>query len=271
MTNHNLVVIDMLRKKKTRIKKNKKKGKYGEVVISKFTGAIDALRNRYIADFPDMILFSHFNALGKNFVFQRIESFPLKRIKSATDTHSVEFHAAWQSGGALPYIIPKTSFDIESKHSGDTVEWADIDYFGPQVIRGEFIPRSNRWTPEREWDKLDAEIDIRIDNIKSVNMYNWGFELIGEMMSLLAVNKNYAPQNFPKKISLNLDNLSFEFIALTGEKELNVRWSQEGYEPTIPINFDELLFEDNADQLPEIEVKDFGQRCMNNIILDDEE
>ena len=257
---------------RTRTKNPKKLGKDGEIVISEFAGAVNSLKNRYNVIFPDLVLFSHFNALGKNFVFQKIQSFPLTRVIYTLDTHSIEFKAKWTAGGALPYLFPKTSAEIEIKEGGKEIGWGEVANFFPRTLYGEKIMRANKWVDIDDADYMDAGLDIRIDHIKSINMYNWGFELIGDIVSLIAINKNYAPANFPKTISLDIDNLTFGFESSTGQDVLEVRWSQQGYEPTrgATTDFDKLLFgEDNKEVLPEIKVKNLGQRCMKNLILED--
>jgi len=95
-----------------------KSGQYGEAVIPTFSGAVNALRNRYRANFPDMVLFLHFNAMGKNFVFQRIDSFPLRQITYEPQKSSIELFAEWKAQGALSYLAPPEALDIKTKEGG---------------------------------------------------------------------------------------------------------------------------------------------------------
>lgn len=259
--------------RRTRTKNSKKLGKHGEVVISTFDGAVNALRNRYRSDFPDLVLFSHFNAMGKNFVFQKIQSFPLREITYAPETHSIEFNAKWISGGALPYLFPKESFEVKSKESGKEVGWGEVANFFPLARFGQGLIRANKWVEIHEADDIKAVIDIRIDGIKSINMYDWGFELIGDVISFLAINKNVALSEFPRTIALNVEHLSFEFGKMTGKEVFEVRWSEPGYEPIrqTTTNFDKILFgDDGVGETPELKIKDLGQRCMKNLILDED-
>jgi len=259
-------------KKKTKTNNKKKVGKYGEVVISKFGGAINALKHKYRADFPDMVMYLHFNALGKNFIFQRIQSFPLEKISYCSESYSVEFQAKWQGGGALGYMLHKPLFEIESQERAQTVGWGGVASFRPKVRYEEKqIERNGRWVDIEEADDIIAENNISIDSIRSVNMYEWGFELIGDVISLLAVNSNLKFSKFPKNISMDVANLSFDFGKKVGDDELIVRWSQPGYEPIknkVPDFNRELFCLDNdevEEEKPDIVVKNIGQRCLNNL------
>jgi len=263
------------RRNRNKTKNQQKLGKYGEAVISKFDGAINALKNRYKVDFPDMILFLHFNAMGKNFVFQRIDSFPLRQITYKTENKSVEFSAEWKAKGALSYLTPPEALDIKAKEGGKEVGWGEVANFLPRgkYCYGSNFLRANEWVPFDELDTIKAATDIRVEAVKSINMYDWGFELIGDIISLLAVNKSVAPDDFPRTISLDIDNLSFSFGKMIGKDTLEVRWSEQGYEPirqTIS-NFDRLLFggDSEEEKVPESKVKNLGQRCMKNLILED--
>lgn len=259
----------MSKRKKTNNKK--KVGKYGEVVISKFGGAINALKHRYRSDFPDMVMYLHFNALGKNFIFQRIQSLPLEKISYCSESYSVEFCAKWRGGGALGYMFHKPLFEIESQERAQTVGWGGVASFQPRMSPDSGkIERNGRWVDIEDADDIIAENNISIDGIRSVNMYEWGFELIGDIISLLAVNSNLKFSKFPKNISMNIDNLSFDFGDKVGDDSLTVRWSQPGYEPIknkVPDFNKELFCLDDGveEEEPEIVVKNIGQRCLNNL------
>jgi hypothetical protein len=258
---------------RAKVKNPKKRGKEGEAVISKFGSAIAALRYRYQPHFPDFVMFLHFNAMGKNFVFQRIQSFPLDKIQCVSSTNSVAFSAKWESGGALPFLIPKKLLDIKIKESGSELEWNEVATLPPIDKFGNGVVRSGRWVEVHNADKIDAEMDIKIDGIKSINMYNWGFELIGDVISLLAINKNIEFPEFPMSIKLDIPKLSFDAGRLFGKEEFFVRWSEPGYERVKDgiSEFDKMLFDEEIkkEEEPEIIVKDFGQRCLNNLIIED--
>lgn len=254
--------------------KNKNKKKGGEEIISEFKDAVSALKYRYKTDFPDLVLFLHFNAFGKNIIFQRIQSFPLRSMTYRSSSYTVMFNAEWVSNGALPYLLPK--FDIDLKESGKEVEWEDVEQFSITSRDGGSVLRSGRWVAIEEADDIDSSIDIRIDEVKSINMYGWGFELMGEVISIFAVNKNVVSPSFDKYLSINISNLSFDFGRLIGDNESVVRWVQRGYSPEKQkvSDFDKMLFSDSKDvdkkEDEESKIMNIGQRCMKNIILDNE-
>jgi hypothetical protein len=264
----------MPRKKprRTDAKKAKKIGKYGESVISTFKGAVSALKYRYKPDFPDMVAFMHFNAFGKNCIFQRIQSFPLHSITYTNDSHSIMFNAKWISDGGLKYVLSKKYFELDLKESGQKVEWKDVDSFGLTSRDGERVLRGKRWLDVEDADRIDSDIDIRIDDVKAINMYDWGFEILGEVISLLVVSRYVEVPSFGRDISVNVSNLSFDFGKLIDDDNIIVRWSQPGYEPIKEkvSDFDKVLFGGEVEEKTENEVKKIGQRCMKNIILDDE-
>ena len=162
-----MALMPTRRKNQNKTKNQKKLGKYGEAVISKFDGAVNALKNRYKKDLPDMVLFLHFNAMGKNFVFQRIDSFPLRQITYEMEKHSIEFNAEWKAEGALSYIVPKEAMDIEVKESGTEVGWGEVASFLPRTryCYGTNFLRANEWVSWDEVDRIKAATDIRIDDI----------------------------------------------------------------------------------------------------------
>jgi hypothetical protein len=264
-------------RRKTRVKKLNKAGRYGEVVISEFDGAINALKKRYKKDFPDMTLFLNFNALGKNFIFQKIQSYPLKSISVFKVSKSILLSSEWRSEGALGYLMPKKYFDIETKKGCEELEWDDIPEFGPKRNMLGGGVRGNRWvSTEKQMDDLDSSVDIRIDSVKSVNMYEWGFEIIGEVISLLAVKSGEKSPRLPKKITLRTNDLTFSYGKDIGNDNLTVRWSEPGFDPRKQekiYHFDKILFGDDDEReevvVEEEKIKDLGQRCMKNIILDD--
>ena len=73
------------------------------------------------------------------------------------------------------------------------------------------------------------------------------------------------------EISMDVSNLSFTFGRNVGDDELIVRWSEPGYSPIKPKmpDFDKILFGDDEPEKEEIEVKNIGQRCMKNLVLED--
>lgn len=270
----------MAKRKKSKNKSKKKIGEYGETVISEFANAAKALKHRYMMDFPDLILYMHFNALGKNFVFQRVRSFPLQKISYWSETHSIKFDALWTSDGALNYLLPKSFFEPELKKSAEPIGWGDVSYFNPGIRYAGKLNRGGEFIHLEEADEIDAEMDIKIDNIKSINMHDWGFELIGTIISLLAVNKKaeFNEVNLPNlhyKVSLDTDSLSFKLNNIFKNNKLEVRWSQPGYEPIKQKSpdFNRLLFDEIEEEKPEVEVKvkNIGQRSMDNLILDYED
>lgn len=254
----------------TRKKSKKKIGEYGEAVISKFPDAVNALRRRYKQDFPDITLFLNFNALDKNFIFQRFNSYPLKQITVKIDTKSILFHASWRADGALDYLLPKSYFEIEAKKSGDKVDWGDVSGFGSKTNFYERAAlRAGAWTDIDEINNIQASVDIRIDNIKSINMYEWGFEVIGSIISMLAVKKGEKCPRLPQKISMNSSDLTFNFDVI--DDIFVARWSEPGYSPVRKkmSDFDKILFGTNEEEVVENKVRNLGQRCMKKIILED--
>jgi len=252
-------------------RKKKKVGKYGESIISEFSNAVNALRHRYKTNFPDMEIYLHFNALGKNFIFQKIQSFPLQKIFYKSETHSVEFKSEWKSGGRFSYLFSDSTFDVETHKSGQTVDWGEVANFKPRVdlLRGN-VSDNEHWESFDDGDDIDASMNIRIDEIKSINMYDWGFELIGEIISLLAIDANFDSPIFNKIISMNIDSISFDFDRVIGGDTLVVRWNQPGYEKQIPPDFNNQLFDcDIKKGNTEFKVKNIGQKCLDNLILDD--
>ena len=101
------------RKNKNRKKSSRQKGEHGETVIKAFPDAVNALKYRYKKEFPDMTLFLNFNALGKNFIFQRFNSYPLTNIGVISEGNGLLLTASWKSFGALEYILPKSFFSIK--------------------------------------------------------------------------------------------------------------------------------------------------------------
>ena len=250
--------------------KRKKKGKYGETVISKFPGAVDALRHRYQKMFPDMMVYLHFNALGKNFIFHKMKSFPLDKISYLEETKSIMFSAKWKAGGALGYLFAPKPNDIKVEGAAHSISWDGIADFDPRISSDGKIQRNERWIDAEDADKIKAEADIRIDNIKSINMYKYGFELIGEVISMICVNSNVSYAGFPKKISMKVSNLSFDLDKMLGDDGLTVRWSQPGYSPIKQetADFNQLLFGEETEK-KDVQVKNLGQRCMNSIDIED--
>ena len=238
---------------------------YGGTPVS-FSAAAHALKERYMGDFPDLTLFSHFNAFGKNIVFQKIQTFPLKEIRFSQKTKSIFFKAQWTSGGALSYILPKVNFDIDCKKSDSDVEWEEISSPLRTNKYGDCFVRAGELCEIEDINTLDAALDMRVDSIRSINMYNWGFELIGDIISLAAINKRVDFNKAPKTIQLNIPTLSFNFTKLTGKEEMPVRWIDEDFFFGGRDDFDEILFSDKKEEVP---VRDLGQRCMKNLILED--
>lgn len=264
----------MPRRRKNKTNNKKKIGKFGEYIIPKFGNAIEALRHRYKADFPDMTLYLHFNALGKNFVFQKIHSFPLKAITYVSEGHSIMFNAQWESDGAYDYILPKKAFEIDSNEGGASVGWGDVSDFKPKFYEEGEVMRGGQLISLDDADEIDANVDIRLDDVKSINMYDWGFELIGGIISILAVSDN-VESPLPQKISMNVPNLSFDFGKAIGDDNLVVRWSQNGYEPVKEksSDFNNLLFDEKKieEQEPKMQIRKLGQRSMDNLIFDYED
>jgi len=267
---------DNMARRNTRVKKLNKAGRYGEAVISEFDAAINALKKRYKKDFPDMTLFLNFNALGKNFIFQKIHSYPLKSISVFKVSRTILLSSEWRSAGALGYLLPKEYFKIEKKQGCEELEWDEIPEFGPKRNMLEDVVMGNRWvSTEREMDGIDSSVDIRIDSVKSVNMYEWGFEVIGEVISLLAVKRGEKSPRLPKNIILSTHDLTFSYGKDIGDDNLTVRWSEPGFDPRKQekvYHFDKILFGDDGEEEVVVEnnkIKDLGQRCIKNIILDD--
>ena len=168
-------------------------------------------------------------------------------------------------------ILPKSFFEIETKECSKHVEWGDIPDFKSRYPSTYIKERGLFFSDFRRINEMEPAVDIRIDAVKSINMYDWGFEVIGDILSLLAVKKGEKAPSLPPRISMKADDLSFSLGRDIGGDIFKVRWSEPGYAPVREKvgEFDKFLFgeEDLVDDSPRI--KNIGQRCMGNILLDD--
>jgi hypothetical protein len=104
-------------------------------------------------------------------------------------------------------------------------------------------------------------------------MYGWGFEVIGDILSMIAIKGDSVISHSLRDVSMDTVNLSFKYRDMVADNnELIVRWSEPGYEPIKEAvdDFDTILFggKDKDDKKKIDKIKNIGQRSLDNIILE---
>jgi hypothetical protein len=186
------------------MKKKKNKNERIKIRIKELSKISEILKLRYMRFFPEIVvLLSCKNNNNENFIFQKIESFPLKNILFNKKNNSIFFTSVWAQKGRLGYSQWKnsnkpygTEANIDVRNGPDYLDWDEI-----QTTEEKMYGINNRNSGvnkigiyEKRWNifaaqenTYDASTDIRIEFINRINTYEWGFEILSDTISLFAI------------------------------------------------------------------------------------
>ena len=235
-----------------------------------------AIKRRYKSYFNEIVILVCYKVnKSKYMIFQELTSFPITGVLYNKTNNSLAFNAQWG--------FEAEKVDNVQKKVG-VIDWEEID--NPRNMNiGAAV--SNFGTFVLEWkvkkflknDKNHnaiTSIQIAIENIKMVGLYEWGFEVLSDTLNLIAVKyKNL----FPYVLSISQDQIRSTNIKWTGYSFEIENLEHKGYclrwyaHPEIDEN------EEDFDQIIESlvlgnklqDVADIGQKKNLDLILDDED
>lgn len=271
---------------------SKKRKKTEKINFKKLEETVQVLVDRYRRSLPFMnIFFCCPHAKGNHYIFQELCNFPISGIIVNEQINAIEINAEWEADEKLRYLLPKHGFDIEINKTPKVMEWDGI--LNPNQERIVRNLQSNRlgmtsptWVVgSRVFVGSNNKLDIKLIDVHRINMYEWGFEMLSDTISIVAVRYE---KNFPYKVNeegeeetqlrvafsnKNLSGSYFKFTPLPLKEGITGRWDASGnYEDDRTMDFDEVLEKLTSKNTTKdevvIKVQRVGQRGFKNIIID---
>ncbi|MCD6436212.1 MAG: hypothetical protein J7L15_07470 [Clostridiales bacterium] len=160
----------------------------------KFSKAAKSVSKRYKFNFPCMTIFMAYKITSNEyFVFQELKSFPVANILYCNANHSISFQCDF-SFHENNYDNWVKSIKEKNKQGSRFVEWDEVSpTYGHRDFRN-FTPEawgrfSKKWAISGPGNADRAEMAIRVEDIKTINFYDWGFEVISDLLCLLVIDE----------------------------------------------------------------------------------
>lgn len=205
----------------------------------KFNKAVRSIKGRYKFNLPCMTIFMGYKIQSDEyFMFQELKSFPVSDILYCNANKSISFQC--------DFHFYENNYDnwlksVKEKDRQGTrfVEWEEVSpSYGHRDFRN-FTPEawgrfSKKWAISGPGNQDRAEMGIRVEDIKTINFYEWGFEVISDLLCLLVVDeRNKSISHIFQKTgdvsSLDVYFVGGRFQIHDLSKSLNGFWTEEEY------------------------------------------
>lgn len=172
------------------------------VELSSIDNIADLIYMRFAEDMNKMhFLFCYKNG-EKHFIFQELQAIPVKRLVYTPSDYTITFCASWCSqenpdslvidankeqvaiwknltDRSRPYNGAVNQFGVHSPQWGIANRQTDYQYYYDSKKR------------QKMGKKFDTFTEVRIENVYSFNLYNWGFEIFSNSINLFAITHKH--------------------------------------------------------------------------------
>lgn len=223
-------------------------------IVKSFREIIDTLVVFYKDKLAYFSCHMSINSEKESFIFQSWNSLPIQEIDSYCfdKKYYACFYCSWKSVGGLKYELPKSFFSIKTNHK-NIFDWDEIETSSDRRLKNLLCEKKYKnfetliyKKGAENRDSINTNLEINICDVKSINLYDNCFEIIGEKFSIFCTLSTIGDYFMNRLLHFNSDRLSF--IINEKNRKLLYRWSIEGYEPkndTTENFLEEILGKEN--------------------------
>jgi hypothetical protein len=215
------------------------------------------------------VLFCYQVSPGKSIIFQELKHFAFTDIIVNPSCNLFLFTVNWNAVDKEIRV-----FDNKIRQGTSELEWEEIPGIGQNVLNSSSdrigIPTSS-WYLQKYGDNRVA-LDFKVENIKRINCYKWGFTIISDTISIVSLKYGTYFRDANLKydfsfLAVDTTEITNQTICSENEKDIQEYWSSG------EINYEDDNFDDQLNRkilgAEKRKIPNVGQKTINNMILED--